>query len=53
LEVGFPYDYAEKEARQRGLTVDELIHRFSVIAEYNGFEGVLLTLVEDKPGKER
>jgi hypothetical protein len=46
LEVTFPYEVVDKEARKRGLTIDEFITRFQAIAQYNGFEGVMYTFEE-------
>ena len=46
IEVTFPYDVAEREARGRGLTIDEFLDRFQVIAEYDNFEGVLYKFQE-------
>ena len=46
IEVTFPYDVVDHEARKRGISIDEFIQRFQVIAQYNGFEGVLYTFEE-------
>lgn len=43
IEVTFPYEVVEKEARSRGLTINEFLNQFQVAAEYNNFEGVLYT----------
>lgn len=40
VEVTFPYEVVEREARSRGLAVDEFLARFQVTAEYDNFEGV-------------
>ena len=40
LEVTFPWEVAERAARQHGLTLDEFIQQFQLMAEYDGFEGV-------------
>ena len=41
IEVTFPYQVVEKEARSRNLTVGEFLKRFQAVAEYDNFEGVL------------
>ncbi|MBA7664686.1 hypothetical protein ES703_72747 [subsurface metagenome] len=41
IEVTFPYEVVEKEARSRGLTVDEFLNRFQAVCEYDNFEGVI------------
>ena len=46
VEVTFPYEVVEKEARSRGLTVDKFLERFQVTAEYNNFEGVMYKFEE-------
>ena len=48
IEVTFPYEVVEKEARSRGLTIKEFLNRFRVIAEYDNFEGVIYRLDEIK-----
>lgn len=48
IEVTFPYEVVEKEARSRGLTIREFLNRFQVIAEYDNFEGVIYRLDEIK-----
>lgn len=45
LEVTFPYEVVDKEARTRGITVEEFISQFMVRAEYDGFNGVRYTFV--------
>jgi len=40
LEVTFPYNVVEKEAKLHGLTVNEFIKEYEVVAQYNGFQGV-------------
>lgn len=44
--VSIPPEIIEKEARIRNLTVDEFIQKFRVIANFNGFEGVLYKFVQ-------
>ncbi|MBA7622308.1 hypothetical protein ES703_29683 [subsurface metagenome] len=46
IEVTFPYEVVEKEARSKGLTIDEFLNRFQALAEYDNFEGVLYKFVE-------
>jgi len=53
LEVTFPYEVVEKEARTRGLMVKEFLSLFQTVAEYNAFEGVVYRFQEisrDKSG---
>ncbi len=40
IEVTFPYDVVEKEARSRSLTIKEFIEQYEAVAVYNGFDGV-------------
>ena len=51
IEVTFPYEVVEKEARNRGLTMDEFINCFQAVAEYNNFEGVIYKF-QEIPRKE-
>ena len=46
IEVTFPYEVVEKEARSKGLTIREFLNRFQAIAEYDNFEGVRYTFQE-------
>ena len=46
IEVTFPYQVVEKEARSRGLTTGEFLKRFQAIAEYDNFDGVLYKFEE-------
>ena len=46
LEVTFPYEVVEKEARSRGLTVDEFVGCFQAVVEYDNFEGVIYRFQE-------
>ena len=39
--VTFPYEVVEKEARTRGLTVNEFLSRFQAVCEYDNFDGVI------------
>ena len=43
VEVSFPRDVVEREAKKRGMTVDEFIQKFRVVAHYDNFEGVFYT----------
>ncbi len=53
IEVTFPHEVVEKEARSRGLTIKEFLNRFQVIAEYDNFEGVIYRLDEIKRLEDR
>lgn len=46
IEVTFPYEVVEKEARTKGLTISEFLNRFQAVAEYNSFEGVIYRFKE-------
>jgi hypothetical protein len=46
IEVTIPYEVIEKEARKRGLTIEEFIKKFQAVAQYNSFEGVLYNFEE-------
>ena len=52
IEVTFPYEVVEKEARSKGLTVDEFLNRFQAVCEYDNFEGVRYTFEEIKKEEE-
>ena len=41
IEVTFPYEVVEKEARSKGLTVNEFLNSFQAVCEYDNFEGVV------------
>ncbi len=43
IEVTFPYEVVEREARSEGLTIEEFIRKFQAIAHYDSFDGVLYT----------
>lgn len=43
LEVTFPFEVVDKEARSRNMTVEEFIGQYVVIAEFNGGDGVHYT----------
>jgi hypothetical protein len=46
IEVTFPYEVVEKEARSRGLTIGEFLNRFQATCEYDNFVGVIYTFEE-------
>lgn len=46
LEVTFPYEVVEREARSKGLTVDEFLNRYQTVCEYDNFEGVVYRFEE-------
>ena len=46
INVTFPYEVVEKEARQKKITIAEFLDRFQAVAEYDNFEGVLYKFVE-------
>jgi hypothetical protein len=41
IEVTFPFDVVDKEARKRGLSVEQFLEQYQAVAQYNGFSGVL------------
>jgi hypothetical protein len=43
IEVTFPYEVVDKEARNHNLTIREFIAQYHAIAQFNGFEGVMYT----------
>ena len=46
IEVTFPYEVVEKEARSRDLTVGEFLDRFQAVVEYDSFDGVIYRFQE-------
>ena len=52
IMVTFPYEVVEKEARSKGLTIDEFLARFQAAVEYDNFKGVVYTFEEIKKEKE-
>ena len=40
VEVTFPWDVVEREARRHNITVDEFLTKFWAVAQYDSFEGV-------------
>ena len=51
LEVTFPYQVVEREARQKGLTVPEFIKHYQAVAHYDAFDGVMYTFEEIRNGE--
>lgn len=51
IEVTFPYEVIDKEARKHGLTIDEFIKKYQAVALFNGFEGVTYIFEEIKNNK--
>lgn len=45
IEVTFPYEVVEKEARSRRLTIEEFLNCFQAVVEYDNFEGVIYKFV--------
>lgn len=43
IEVTFPYEVVERQARLHGLTVPEFLQQFQAVAHFNNFEGVRYT----------
>lgn len=52
IEVTFPWEVVEREARKRGLTVKEFQERYQAIALFNGFEGVYYKFESINPSDE-
>ncbi len=53
LLVAFPFEVAEREARERNLTIEELLENFQLVAQYDGFDGVHYNFEEMRSeGKE-
>ena len=46
IVAGIPYEVIEREATIRGLTVDEFIDKFEVVAEYDNSNEVRQTFKE-------
>jgi len=40
MEVTFPYEVVEREARKRGLSIPEFLNKFRAVAQYDNFDGV-------------
>lgn len=43
ISVTMPYEVVVRQAAIQGLTVEEFVKRFVVVAEYNSFDGVRYT----------
>ena len=43
LEVTFPYEEAEVEARRQGLSLKDLLQQFQLVAHFGDGQGVLYT----------
>lgn len=43
VEVTFPYEVVEREARKQDLTIFEFLEQYIAIAHYDNFDGVLYT----------
>lgn len=50
ITTAIPYEIIVREAEKRGLTVDEFISQFVVVAEYNNFDGVRYTFKKADSG---
>ena len=46
--VTMPYEVVEREARRKGLSLDEFLERYRVVAYYDDFEGIIYTFEEVK-----
>jgi len=46
IEVTFPYEVVDREARKHGLNIHEFLKQFHVVAEFDNFEGVHYTFKE-------
>lgn len=40
IEVTFPFEVVEREARARSMSISEFLDKFRVVAQYNSFDGV-------------
>ena len=50
--VAMPFEVVEREARRLGLSVNEFIKQYQVIAEYNSFDGVHYSFEKVNDSKE-
>lgn len=48
IEVTFPYEVVEREARKHGLTIKEFLAQFTAVAQYDNFDGVFYSFEEIK-----
>ncbi len=51
LEVTFPWVVADIEAKRLGLTVDQFIKKYQVVAQYGEFPGVHYIFKKNSDGK--
>jgi len=47
VTVAVPYEVVEREAARNELCVEDYIKKFVAVAEYDGFDGVRYTFVEE------
>ena len=52
IEVTFPYEVVEREARTRDLTIEQFLKRFQAVVEYDSFKGVIYTFEEIEKEEE-
>ena len=51
IQITLPYEVVEREARVRGLSIEEFTRQFRAVAHYNdGFDGVYYTFESVLPG---
>jgi len=50
--VTMPYEVVEREARRRGLKLEEFLEKYQVVAHYDNFEGVIYTFEETEETKK-
>jgi hypothetical protein len=51
VEVTFPYEVVEREARKHNLTVQEFLAQYIAVAQYDNFDGVFYSFEpSDKNG---
>ena len=50
--VGIPPAVIEKKAEEKGMTSDEFVKKYQLVAIYNGFDGVFYTFEERKYKKK-
>lgn len=48
IVVSMPKNVIQKEADKRGISIEDFIENFQVVAQYNSFDGVLYTFEEAK-----
>jgi hypothetical protein len=52
VEVTFPYEVVEREARRHGISIEEFLKNFVAVAQFNGLNGVLYTFEPTKEVKD-